>query len=54
LCIVCKGGQQVHCRAFWERAYILGAKYVTVLRSFRETALIVEAGLTGGYVLARV
>jgi hypothetical protein len=27
---------------------------VTVLGSFRETALIVEAGLTGGYVPARV
>jgi hypothetical protein len=28
--------------------------HVTVLGSFRETALIVEAGLTGGYVRARV
>jgi hypothetical protein len=27
---------------------------VTVLGSFRETALIVEASLTGGYVPARV
>jgi hypothetical protein len=27
---------------------------VTVLGSFRETALIVEAGLTGDYVPARV
>jgi hypothetical protein len=28
--------------------------HVTVLGSFRETALIVEAGLTGDYVPARV
>jgi hypothetical protein len=27
---------------------------VTVLGSFRETAFVVEAGLTGGYVPARV
>jgi hypothetical protein len=27
---------------------------VTVVGSFRETAFIVEAGLTGGYVPARV
>ena len=31
-----------------------GDPNVTVLGSFRETALIVEAGLTGGYVPARV
>jgi hypothetical protein len=39
---------------FLLRSQRFQAKNVTVLGSFRETALIVEAGLTGDYVPARV